>query len=29
MQQLKNKHMKIIRQLDNIRKENQVIILEH
>lgn len=28
MQEMKNKHMKIIRQLDNIRKENQVIILE-
>ncbi|XP_052634013.1 uncharacterized protein LOC128137271 [Harpia harpyja] len=28
MQEMKKKHMKIIRQLDNIRKENQVIILE-
>nr|XP_025953549.1 uncharacterized protein LOC112981834 isoform X2 [Dromaius novaehollandiae] len=29
MQQMKVKHMKIIKELDNIRKENQVILLKH
>lgn len=29
MQEMKSKHMKIIKQLENIKKEKQVIILEH